>query len=358
MSKYMPARDAMLVGAVNALKVRINLLKHLDSSKSNAQIFSEVELALTDLIEAGQNKFDHESSAWGELNRLQEMMALVEPANSILAEMRLRLDDAVSENASSAPKLAIELAAAEARALETKNTPPTIREQELPSLRLLLLDIICEAHRARRRKFYSRPLRKSAIRRIVSACLISAVLFILPYWYIYYKTISDPIINSNIFIGLPLYTALTSGLFGAYFSRLLYIQSNGVDMSIGGLRTAAEYISIVLRGCVGMCGALVVFFILRAGIIDGQFFPKFTELTIYDHYLKMVETTSGSGATDLSGLVKPELIKEIKLRQILPSPQLALLAVWCFLAGFSERLVPSILASTEKKLDSATNTIR
>jgi hypothetical protein len=35
------------------------------------------------------------------------------------------------------------------------------------------------------------------------------------------------------------------------------------------------------------------------------------------------------------------------MRTIEPSKDLALLAIWSFLAGFSERLVPTILANTE-----------
>jgi hypothetical protein len=37
----------------------------------------------------------------------------------------------------------------------------------------------------------------------------------------------------------------------------------------------------------------------------------------------------------------------------LPSKSLALLTFWCFLAGFSERLVPGILSGTEKQLGDA-----
>jgi hypothetical protein len=39
---------------------------------------------------------------------------------------------------------------------------------------------------------------------------------------------------------------------------------------------------------------------------------------------------------------------------VVPSKDLALLTVWCFLAGFSESLVPSILSSTERQFAEST----
>src|SRR5262249_48208195 len=107
--------------------------------------------------------------------------------------------------------------------------------------------------------------------------------------------------------------------------------------------TAREFHSIFLRGVVGMCGAVVVFFFLRSGIVSGSLFPNFDELSVKEgKVLLLADKTLGDES----------------VRQILPSPALALLAIWCFLAGFSERLVPSILSSTEKTLGDAAQGIK
>jgi len=153
---------------------------------------------------------------------------------------------------------------------------------------------------------------------------------------LYLSTIFGYSISVESWAGLPLYTALTAGLFGAFFSRLMYLQTDGAKLSMDELGSAREFSSIALRGCVGMCGALVVFFFLQSGIVQGSLFPDFDKIGLE---LGTVPLTEGD-ATNV-------------LRSLLPKQDLALLVVWCFLAGFSERLVPSILSSTETTIGDA-----
>src|SRR5262249_42130683 len=132
---------------------------------------------------------------------------------------------------------------------------------------------------------------------------------------------------------LPFYTALTSGLFGALFSRLLFLQSWD-NLTIGGLKVARDYTSIFVRGCVGMTGAVIVSFFLLSNVVGGGLFPTFSEIGL--------DTASypKDGASHLS--------------LIYPSKSLALLVVWSSPAGFSERLVPSLLQDTEASIEKKT----
>ena len=72
-------------------------------------------------------------------------------------------------------------------------------------------------------------------RKIVFAGLGSFGLFLLPYvaaygWVYFFPKAAD----WSGFTGLPLWTALTAGLFGAYFSRLLFIQTDGENLRSAG----------------------------------------------------------------------------------------------------------------------------
>lgn len=371
---YSVKDDPILLSYLSMIDVRTRWLQNQSGELDvdDRAILGEIESLRAELVRSSAGTYT-ESLAWIEAYRLERLMALLEPLPNLIPEIRLRLDEARAETVSAEPRLRAAFTAAEATAVDKSLPPPSIKQGEELALRALLLEILEETHWTNQRKFYIRPIQVSATRRIAMAGILSFCLFILPYVYIYgdlfwhaiptivQKTGADCIdvdlaaagvatdcewkIPKHAFVGLPFFTALSAGLFGAYFSRLLFIQSNAGIMSVGEMKTARELTSILLRGIVGMCGALVMFIFLRSGMVNGKLFPQFPELNIFDGQIPMQEMLASQAA---GGGAKIETI-----RQILPSPALALLAIWCFLAGFSERLVPSILSTTEKTLGNA-----
>jgi hypothetical protein len=68
-----------------------------------------------------------------------------------------------------------------------------------------------------------------------------------------------------------------------------------------------------------------MFFFFKSGLIEGSLFPKLENMSM-------------------------DFIYTSNMAFAVPSKDLALVTVWCFLAGFSESLVPSLLANTERQI--------
>jgi hypothetical protein len=180
------------------------------------------------------------------------------------------------------------------------------------------------------KKRASRILLKAATRNIVLAALLSFALFMLPYVLIYidyYKLPSRAELDTRNWVGLPLLTCLSAGLFGSYFSRLHYIQKYSATLSCNELLSAKDIPAIIVRGSVGVCGAALLYFFLHSEIVTGALIPDFRKASV-------------------------EFILDAPQHAWLltANKDLALLVVWGFFAGFSERLLPSILTTTEGKL--------
>jgi hypothetical protein len=101
------------------------------------------------------------------------------------------------------------------------------------------------------------------------------------------------------------------------------------------LYNAATFRYILLRGTIGVLGALVIYFFLQSGLVEGSVFPKFDQLG-----MKLV-SFGGSHADNWP------------TQLLLPSGSMALLIMWSFIAGFSESLVPTILENVERQLGGA-----
>ena len=121
--------------------------------------------------------------------------------------------------------------------------------------------------------------------------------------------------------GAYLLLASAAGLWGAAFSMLTGLKGRLAASTFDQLKLARSWSMILARVLLGSGAAVVLYLFMRSGLLAGEAFP----------------TLAGDAA---SGGADP-----------LPIPRdvktLALLTVWCFIAGFSEKLVPGLLSKTE-----------
>ena len=319
--------DPMLACYLGVLDVRLRRISPITTPGEPVKdaALQEITKGLEDL------ETDHamlEDEAWNKAHRLERLFVFVEPTELLWSELKRSLARAAEENVKSHDRLVL---AAEALAPQVLNTRGELSPGSDAAVRSLLLETLEDTHSTIQRKFHARPIRKSATTRIVCLGMGAFFLFIFPYLALYYNLLSGETIVISSWAWLPLYSVATSGLFGALFSRLLYLQSNWDALTVGGLKDAREFASIGLRACVGMIGAVIVFFFLKSGIIGGSVFPDFSQIGVEEFPVK----------------APSDGLSSVSFRLYYPTKSWALLVVWSFLAGFSERLVPSILRETE-----------
>lgn len=324
----------MLVYFLSTLDIKVRFLsvvvidperkEHLDEVRRRLDAFPFVEAGASDA---------RVHAAWNDAYGLERLLALAEPDDRLPFELTRRTKEAVEEGSPAGARLMESL----------EHARKTLFDAAEPGKNSIIRSLVLEALEAKhwtiQRKFNARVLQAEARSRMIKIGACAFSLFLAPYLYLFFFA-APPAVGKvaaewSPFSWFPLYSALTAGAFGVAFSRLLFLQSHGKTSSLGVLQDARNWSSNLSRALVGTCGALIVFFVLRSGLLGGSMFPKFPELGL--------------------DLVRwPDAGREgFRWLLILPNEQLALLVVWSFLAGFSERLAPGVLASTEKKLSDA-----
>ena len=121
--------------------------------------------------------------------------------------------------------------------------------------------------------------------------------------------------------------ALAGGLLGASFSMLTRQREIAALTNLEEIHTAAGYPMILLRLGVGVGAACTLYFLFNADLISGMLFPD----------LSRIGFVPVSVAADA-------VVGADRLGAAVPNVALAKLVVWSFAAGFSEQLVPTLLA--------------
>jgi hypothetical protein len=113
--------------------------------------------------------------------------------------------------------------------------------------------------------------------------------------------------------------AALAGTWGATFSMLGSLKSRLTASELDDMKLMRPWVMLLSRALIGTGARCVLYFFLRSGLLGGSAFPQLTVLDTTD---------------------------------VVPRKDLALLIIWCFIAGFSEKLVPSILEKTEARAGS------
>ena len=114
------------------------------------------------------------------------------------------------------------------------------------------------------------------------------------------------------------------GMLGGLFSTLIRVQK----FKLGGVREtdalseASNRITVILAPAIGGCGAIVLFVLLVAGLLKGALLPEVAQIKF-------------DGTEDY--------LEKLFSVQLASTGEAAKLYFLCFLAGFSERLVPDVM---------------
>src|SRR5258708_591643 len=124
---------------------------------------------------------------------------------------------------------------------------------------------------AAKKKYLASPIRKEATKKILLGVFGGFVMLIIPYVLLSLNFKSGEV--GAWWSHLTLYTAVISGGLGAFFSRLILLQRDWPNMSLEEVCLHNEWSYALLRAGVGMCGALILYYFLVSGLVEGSMFP-------------------------------------------------------------------------------------
>lgn len=137
---------------------------------------------------------------------------------------------------------------------------------------------------------------------------LTFIISILPFFWIVNFLSPD---NAYYY----LYVAVAAGCWGASFSMLISLKERLKNSGLDDLRILRSLGFVLSRLVIGIGAALILYFFLGASILEGSIFPQLDSFN--------------------------------------SDKDFALLVIWSFIAGFSEKFVPGLLTKTEQKVQSS-----
>jgi hypothetical protein len=245
-----PASIALLKLARLKLEVKLRSIDESSLSETQRSIYVTVTEILQTPAEAGTTT---EVIDWDDIDKAESLIALLYSGAQLRQEIDLCLRELANLDKAEADTIRTDFQELLRRPVEDSNPPDDAM------LHMCLLRLIEGIHWNKKKKDLVRELHTKATRQILLCLFASLVLIIFPY----------VVINADVELAVKpwwsmfaLWTALTAGLFGAFFSRLVDIR-NAAGFHEALFQTKLPY--TLMRAGVGGCGALIAYFFSPIG---------------------------------------------------------------------------------------------
>ena len=310
------ASHSMLNLRWSNLEVRLRMI---DEAALQTEGQKRTYQAVEDLVWDGNSKVGAAALDWDEVYKAERMIALLLSGPLLRQEISVRLQELTDSRVPCGDALRREYELL----LKPASDAPAADDA---MLRAFLLRVLETIQWNAKKKYLAQPIRTVATKRVLFCALVAFLFIVAPYLIV---GTMGPQGISKAWSLFALHSAIASGLLGACFSRLISVQRSWSDMTLDEVFLHREWSYTFLRAGVGVCGALIVYFFLRSEFMSGAMFPDFTHVSM--RYVQI------------------DAEKSVGMTFVMPSKDLALLTFWCFIAGFSEALVPGLLANSEQQ---------
>lgn len=334
-----------------------------DQPVDNAAIIARIDALIAEAtmqVAAADQSAEATQRGWGRANEIERLLVYLKPSSLLWVDVERRIDEAARVGLPSAAKYRAELDAITVR-LNAARAALTNAVLGVAAAQTDAERTRAEAIRAQAQQHLTDDEMNSDLRRramlaavlndiqwqqqktiLIRSALWESATNLLGFGFFTMFVVAIPFLCFTFEAWTPwkpfsllldnfpnygLYTAMSFGLLGAFFSRLTSLKFTG-ELTLEEAENRYSFSSLWIRGAVGMCGALLLYFLMRTQIVTG-ITPDFENFT----YEQMEVRTVLKSASVL-----------------IPSKDWAMLALWSFIAGFSEKLVPDSLSRVEAQV--------